>query len=149
MVALLTRVGLSVWGSRILRVRGRRSGRWRETPVNVLTHEGVRYLVAPRGETHWVRNIRVSGAGELRLGIRRESIRVRELADGEKSAVLRAYLRLWSWEIGAYFNGIGADASETAVAAEARRHPVFVIADDEARGKRARDSATRTARRGS
>src|ERR1700686_4247646 len=45
-VALLTRLGLSVWGSRILVVRGRTSGVLRETPVNVLTLDGSRYLVA-------------------------------------------------------------------------------------------------------
>src|SRR5262249_7455503 len=47
MVAALTRAGLSVWGSRELRVRGRRSGEWRATPVNLLSHDGNRYLVAP------------------------------------------------------------------------------------------------------
>src|SRR4051794_41890518 len=64
----LTRVGLSVAGSRELRVRGRTSGEWRSTPVNPLTVDGRRYLVAPRGTTQWVRNIRVTGAGELRRG---------------------------------------------------------------------------------
>ena len=67
-VAGLTRLGVSVWGSRILAVRGRTSNEWRTTPVNLLTHEGNRYLVAPRGTTQWVRNIRVAKAGELRLG---------------------------------------------------------------------------------
>src|SRR5687768_2681837 len=71
-VAALTRVGLSVWGSRELRVRGRTSGEWRTTPVNLLAFDGGRYLVAPRGETQWVRNLRVSGRGELRLGRRTE-----------------------------------------------------------------------------
>ena len=62
-VALLTRAGLSVWGSRELRVRGRASGEWRSTPVNLLTHGGARYLVAPRGNTQWVRNVRAAGGG--------------------------------------------------------------------------------------
>src|SRR5262249_29387695 len=66
-VALLTRAGISVWGSRELRVRGRTSGEWRTTPVNLLAYEGVRYLVAPRGVTQWVRNLRVAGEGELRV----------------------------------------------------------------------------------
>src|SRR3954454_8407986 len=67
-VALLTRAGVSVWGSRELRVRGRTSGEWRTTPVNLLTLQGSQYLVAPRGETQWVRNLRVAGTGELRVG---------------------------------------------------------------------------------
>jgi hypothetical protein len=68
-IAGLTRLGVSVWGSRQLRVRGRTSGEWRSTPVNLLTFEGERFLVAPRGETQWVRNLRVAGTGELRVGI--------------------------------------------------------------------------------
>ena len=48
-VAWLTRRGFSVWGSRVLAVRGRKSGEWRRTPVNLLTLGDERYLVAPRG----------------------------------------------------------------------------------------------------
>ena len=70
LVARMTKLGISVWGSRILRVRGRTSGEWRSTPVNLLTFERTRYLVAPRGETQWVRNLRVAGDGELRVGRR-------------------------------------------------------------------------------
>src|SRR6266480_6759041 len=75
----LTRMGVSVWGSRILRVRGRSSGEWRSQPVNLLTFEGKRYLVAPRGLTQWVRNIRVSGEGELLLGSKAERFRAVEI----------------------------------------------------------------------
>src|ERR1700742_2931551 len=75
-VVRLTRMGISVWGSRELRVRGRKSGDWRTTPVNLLTVEGTRYLVSPRGTTQWVRNIRVSGGGELRVGRRVEQFTV-------------------------------------------------------------------------
>ena len=67
-VESLTRHGISIWGSRVLAVRGRTSGEWRTTPVNPLTHDGNRYLVAPRGHTQWVRNMRVAGGGELRVG---------------------------------------------------------------------------------
>src|ERR1700721_1577767 len=86
--ARLTRMGISVAGSRVLAVRGRTSGEWRTTPVNPLTHEGRRYLVAPRGETQWVRNLRAAGAGELRLGKRAEPFRGRELTADEKVPVL-------------------------------------------------------------
>ena len=48
LIAGATRLGISVWGSRILQVRGRTSGVVRETPVNLLTHDAHRYLVAPR-----------------------------------------------------------------------------------------------------
>ena len=44
-VAALTRAGISIMGSRVLAVRGRKSGEWRTTPVNLLTVDGHRYLV--------------------------------------------------------------------------------------------------------
>ena len=83
-VAVLTRMGISVWGSRELRVKGRTSGEWRTTPVNLLTVDGHRYLVAPRGVTQWVRNLRVAGSGELRVGRRIEPFHATEIADARK-----------------------------------------------------------------
>ena len=101
----LTRLGVSVWGSRILRVRGRRSGEWRSQPVNLLTLEGKRYLVAPRGLTQWVRNIRVTGAGELVVGGRVEPFKAVEIPDDQKVPILRAYLKRWKAEVGIFFGG--------------------------------------------
>src|SRR5580700_7128394 len=95
LVGWLTRRGLSIRGSRVLAVRGRTTNEWRTTPVNPLALDGARYLVAPRGTTQWVRNIRASGAAELRKGRRAEAIRVAELSDEEKVPVLRAYLKRW------------------------------------------------------
>jgi deazaflavin-dependent oxidoreductase (nitroreductase family) len=89
-VAALTRAGLSVWGSRELGVQGRTSGEWRRTPVNVLTVDDQRYLVAPRGVTQWVRNLRVARRGELRVGRRREPFHAVELPDADKPPILRA-----------------------------------------------------------
>jgi deazaflavin-dependent oxidoreductase (nitroreductase family) len=126
-IQLLTRLGLSVYGSRILAVRGRKSGEWRTNPVNLLEFQGKQYLVAPRGVTEWVRNIRVSGSGELRLGARRQSIRVEELADSDKPALLRHYLRKWKWEAGQFFEGVDADAPEAEIVRISPNHPVFRI----------------------
>jgi deazaflavin-dependent oxidoreductase (nitroreductase family) len=126
-VAWLTRLGISVRGSRILAVRGRTSGEWRTTPVNLLVFEGERYLVAPRGVTQWVRNIRVSGEAELRLGRGHEPIHVVELGDDEKPALLREYLRRWKFEIGAFFQGVGPDAPDEDIRRIAPDYPVFRI----------------------
>ena len=125
MVAGLTRAGISVWGSRILAVRGRASGEWRTTPVNPLTLNGERYLVAPRGETQWVRNMRVAGGGELRVGRRAEPFTATELADADKPEVLRAYLKRWKFEIGMFFQGVGPDAPEAKLLEIAPGYPVF------------------------
>lgn len=127
-VAILTRLGVSVWGARVLEVKGRKSGQPRRTPVNLLTFEGERYLVAPRGDTQWARNLRASGEGRLLIGPRRsESFAAVELSDEQKPPVLRAYLRRWKLEVGAFFDGVGPDSSDVDLLAEASKHPVFRI----------------------
>jgi deazaflavin-dependent oxidoreductase (nitroreductase family) len=126
-VAGLTRLGISVVGSRVLRVRGRTSGEWRTVPVNLLTFEGQRYLVAPRGETQWVKNIRKAGGGELQLGRKTEPIQVVELPDEEKPPLLRAYLKRWKAETGVFFGGVSADSPDEDVRRIAPDHPVFRI----------------------
>lgn len=126
-VRRLTRLGVSVWGSRELRVRGRSSGTWRTVPVNLLTVEGVQYLVAPRGVTQWVRNLRAAGSGELRVGRRVQPFTAEELPDEAKPAILRAYLRRWKFEIGAFFPGVSPDATDSEIAAIAAGYPVFRV----------------------
>jgi deazaflavin-dependent oxidoreductase (nitroreductase family) len=126
-VAFLTRHGVSVLGSRVLAVRGRSSGEWRTTPVNLLTLDDRRYLVSPRGEGQWVRNIRVAGGGELRVGKKTEAFRARELAEEEKVPVLRAYLKRWKVEVGVFFEGVGPDSTDEQLQAIGPRHPAFEV----------------------
>jgi deazaflavin-dependent oxidoreductase (nitroreductase family) len=127
-VSLLTRAGISVKGSRDLRVRGRKTGEWRTTPVNLLTIGDQRYLVAPRGHTQWVANLRVAGTGELRVGRRVEGFRATELADDDKPEILREYLRKWKWEVGVFFGGVDASSTADELRRIAPDHPVFAIA---------------------
>jgi len=131
-VALCTRLGISVWGSRVLRVRGRKSGEWRTSPVNLLTYKGQLYLVAPRGQTQWVRNIRVSGQGELLLGSRAQPFQAFEVSDDEKVPILRDYLRRWKFEVGVFFGGVGPDSSDEELRRIAPDHPVFRVETEKA-----------------
>lgn len=132
LVAGATAAGVSVLGSRVLEVRGRATGQPRQTPVNLLEHDGRRYLVAPRGETQWVRNLRADdGRLVLILGRRREACRATEVTGDDRLPVLRAYLARWRWETGAFFGGMGPDADDAAWRAEADRHPVFVLSPAE------------------
>jgi len=126
-VALLARLGISIMGSRVLAVRGRKSGEWRTVPVNLLDVDGVRYLVAPRGETEWVRNLRASGTGELRLASRREAFSATELRDTDKPPILRAYLAKWWFEVKRFFDLPDANPSESELVRVAPQHPVFRI----------------------
>jgi deazaflavin-dependent oxidoreductase (nitroreductase family) len=124
-VQWLTRRGISVMGSRVLAVRGRSSGEWRTVPVNLLTIDGERYLVAPRGHTQWVRNMRAAGGGELRLGRGVEAFTVEELADADKPAILREYLRKWAWEVGRFFEGVDKTSPDARLLEIAPGFPVF------------------------
>jgi deazaflavin-dependent oxidoreductase (nitroreductase family) len=124
-IAALTGSGVSILGSRVLEVKGRSSGQPRRTPVNLLDYEGERYLVAPRGETQWARNLRVSGEGRLLVGRRSESFTAVELGDEEKAPVVRAYLKRWKFEVGAFFDGVGPDSSEDELRGAAPKYPVF------------------------
>lgn len=126
-VAWLVRRGVSVAGARILAVPGRRTGEVRTTPVNLLTLDGARYLVSPRGRTQWVRNLRAAGGGELRVGRRVEAFRAEEVEDEAKGPILRAYLDRWGWEVGRFVDGLAKDSDDDAVAAAAPGFPVFRI----------------------
>ena len=124
-VALFTRLGISVYGSRVLEVKGRKSGEWRQTPVNLLRFEDQDYLVAPRGHTQWVKNLRASGQGRLRLGRRTQDFTAVELPDDEKPPLLRAYLKKWKFEVGVFFSGVGPESSDDELRAVGPDHPVF------------------------
>ncbi|OLZ60293.1 nitroreductase/quinone reductase family protein [Amycolatopsis keratiniphila] len=127
-VLKLTKLGVSVLGSRVLSVRGRKSGELRSVPVNLLKLDGERYLVAPRGVTQWVRNLRVAGEGQLSVGRRTETFTYTELADHEKPEILRAYLKRWKFEVGVFFDGVDAKASDEKLLEIAPGYPIFKIA---------------------
>jgi deazaflavin-dependent oxidoreductase (nitroreductase family) len=124
------RMGISVWGSRVLEVRGRTSGEPRRTPVNLLTFEGREYLVSPRGDSQWARNVRAdNGRLVLELGRRRDERTATELSDDEKPPVLRAYLKKWKMEVGVFFEGVSAGSSDEELLRIAPKHPVFVLSE--------------------
>jgi deazaflavin-dependent oxidoreductase (nitroreductase family) len=121
------RLGVSFLGSRILEVRGRWSGELRRVPVNVLSVGDRRYLVAPRGETQWVRNLRKAGEGALVVGGHSEHFQAVEVPVAEREPILRAYLRRWEWEVGRFFGGVGSDSPTEDIERIAPDHPVFRI----------------------
>ena len=127
LIALLTRLGLNVAGSRVLEVKGRKSGEWRKTPVNLLVFEDGRFwsrrAVIPSGcETCGPAAAAVwSSAGGSRSSPRPSS------PDEEKPPLLRAYLKKWKWEVGQFFGGVGPDAPEDDLRRIAPDHPVFRI----------------------
>ncbi|HWF16097.1 MAG TPA: nitroreductase/quinone reductase family protein [Acidimicrobiales bacterium] len=128
MVSGLTRLGVSVMGSRVLEHRGRASGKLHHTPVNLLTYEGQQYLVSPRGQTQWVRNVRHAGGHlVLILGRRRQLCTATEIPVEDTLPILRSYLKRWKFETGMFFEGVTPASSDADWAVEAPRHPVFVL----------------------
>jgi deazaflavin-dependent oxidoreductase (nitroreductase family) len=128
LVSGLTRIGVSVMGSRVLEHRGRTTGELHHTPVNLLTIDGTEYLVSPRGETQWVRNVRHAGGHlVLILGRKRRLCTATEIPEADRTAILRQYLRRWKFEVGMFFEGVGPDSSDEEFAAIAGRHPVFSL----------------------
>ncbi len=110
---LLMRLGVvpTLW------VRGRKTGRWRSVPVNVLELDGERYLVAPRGETDWVLNLRAAGGGQLQYGRHTEPFTAVGVPDEEKARVITAYLARWGRQVRSQFEALPDPAD----------HPVFRI----------------------
>jgi len=127
LVSGLIKMGVGIRGGRILHVRGRKSGTWYTNPVNPLHLGGETYLVAPRGRTGWVRNLRVSQEGRLQKGRRYEDFSAVELDDADKGPIIREYLRLWSMETGRFFDGLTKDSTDAEITAIAPGFPVFRI----------------------
>lgn len=132
-IAWLTRRGISVMGTRELRVVGRASGTIRSTVVNLLEVDGRRYLVSPRGHTQWVRNLRVAGAGDLRVGRHVEPFTATEVADADKPQVVQAYLDRWAWEVGQFFEGLDRHATIDELLSVAPDFPVFALSEPDHR----------------
>jgi len=120
------RAGVSVAGSRVLTVVGRKTGLARSTPVNPLVLATETYLVAARGNTHWARNLRSARTGELTLGRTATPFTAVELSRREKIPILRIYLAKWSWEVGSFFH-LPKNPTDEAIEAIADAHPVFRI----------------------
>lgn len=76
----------------VLFVRGRKSGTRLAVPMDPpFEWQGTRYLVSPLGDTHWARNLRAAGAGELRIHRHLEAFRAVELRGAERDAIVTAY----------------------------------------------------------
>ena len=126
-VRWLTEHGVSLLGSRVLTVRGRKTGAPQSVPVNLLPLDGERYLVAPRGNTQWVRNARAAGEVELRVGRRVERVRLVEVPASDRVPVLRVYLQRWGWEVGRFVEGLSKRSTDAELATAAPGMPVFAL----------------------
>ncbi len=111
------RFGIS--GTKALAVRGRRSGAVHRVPVIPVDVEGVRYLVSPRGETDWARNLRAAGEGELQSRKETQAFRATELPVAERPPVITAYRAVAGRAVRSFFEKMP-DPGD---------HPVFRLED--------------------
>ena len=123
------KLGFGLAHNFLIEVRGRTSGRLYSTPVNVLDYEGKRYLVAPRGDTQWMRNVIVSREATLVKGTRREPVRLRPIADEAKAKILKTYLDRYKLTVQRYFP-VPAGSPTEVFEPLAARYPVFEITRD-------------------
>ncbi len=130
LIRWLAEVGISLAGTRVLRVRGRKTGQVRSVVVNLLTVADTDYLVSPRGNTQWARNVRAAGAVEVGPGWRRRSRRATEVDDAAKPELLRRYLDRWYWEVKGHIAGLTPDSSDDQIAFAAPSIPVFALTAD-------------------
>lgn len=123
----LAELGVSIAGTRALRVRGRKTGKQRSVVINLLTIDGVDYLVSPRGNTQWARNVRAAGVVDMGPRWRRRSVAATEVDDAGKPELLKRYLDRWYWQVKGYVAGLTPESSEEQFRAAAPSIPVFVL----------------------
>jgi hypothetical protein len=127
LIRWLAEVGVSMSGTRALRVRGRKSGKRRGVVINLLTIDGRDYVVSPRGNTQWARNARAAGVVEMGPRWRSRAIGVAELPDGAKPQVLKRYLEHWYWEVKGHVGGLTPRSTDDELREIAPSIPVFEL----------------------
>jgi deazaflavin-dependent oxidoreductase (nitroreductase family) len=123
----LAELGVSIAGTRALRVRGRKTGKPRSVVINLLTIDGVDYLVSPRGNTQWARNVRAAGVVDTGPRWRRRRVQATEVDNAAKPELLKGYLDRWYWQVKGYVAGLTPESSDEQFRAAAPSIPVFVL----------------------
>jgi deazaflavin-dependent oxidoreductase (nitroreductase family) len=123
----LAELGISIAGTRALQIRGRKTGKPRAVVVNLLTLDGVDYVVSPRGNTQWARNVRAAGELEIGPRWRRRRAEINEVSDDAKPELLRRYLARWYWQVKDYVGGLTPDSTDEQLRAGAPSIPVFAL----------------------
>src|SRR5438876_4049980 len=73
----------------LITIRGRKSGLPRTTPVAIIEVSGRRWVWAPWGDVHWVRNLRAAGRATITVRGRKDEVRATELDPTQRVAFFR------------------------------------------------------------
>lgn len=123
----LAEAGISIAGTKAMRVRGRKTGKLRGVVINLLTVDGRDYLVSPRGNTQWARNARAADTVEMGPRWRGREVRISEVADDAKPDLLERYLDRWFWEVKGHVGGLTPESTHEQLRAAAPSIPVFEL----------------------
>jgi hypothetical protein len=123
----LAEAGISIAGTRAMRVRGRNTGKRRGVVINLLTVDGRDYVVSPRGNTQWARNARAAGVVEMGPRWRSRDVRIAEISDDVKPELLKRYLDRWYWEVKGHVGGLRPTSTDEELRAAAPSIPVFEL----------------------
>ena len=127
LIRWLAEGGISIAGTRALRVRGRKTGKRRGVVINLLTVDDRDYVVSPRGNTQWARNARAAGVVEMGPRWRSRDVRITEVADDAKPQLLKRYLDRWYWEVKGHVGGLTPQSTDDEIRAAAPAIPVFEL----------------------
>lgn len=124
---LVGSLGVNFFDAWMLTVRGRKSGEPRSVIVNPIDVDGATYLMSPRGETQWVKNIRANQKASLKRGRKETSYTAQEVTDAEvKLRVMREYLDHWSWQVNKLM-GASKGSPDKELRAILDKHPIFLL----------------------
>jgi deazaflavin-dependent oxidoreductase (nitroreductase family) len=88
----LLAAGVPMGFNGLVTIRGRKSGLPRTTPVAIIAVSGRRYVWAPWGEVHWVRNLRAAGRATITVRRRKEEVSATELDPTQRVGFFRDVL---------------------------------------------------------
>lgn len=122
---VLLAAGTPIGPNGLITIRGRKSGLPRTTPVAIIEVSGRRWVWAPWGDVHWVRNLRAAGRATITVRRRNEDVRATELDPAERIEFFRDVLGPLARRIpfGVWFIRTfdGVDLNDPVEAAEGRR----------------------------
>jgi deazaflavin-dependent oxidoreductase (nitroreductase family) len=129
---VLLAAGTPMGPNGLITIPGRKSGLPRTTPVAIIEVSGGRWVWAPWGEVHWVRNLRAAGRATVTVRRRNQDVRATELDPAERIEFFRDVLGPLARRMpfGVWFIRIfdGVDLNDPVEAAEGRRvfrlHPL-------------------------
>jgi deazaflavin-dependent oxidoreductase (nitroreductase family) len=119
-------LGISLNGTTLLTVPGRKTGRPQSTPITMVEFDGQRYVQSPFGSVNWVRNLRAAGKATLSWGRRHETVTATELSPEQAAPIIKSYLGKAPKLIQEYFD-VTPESSLEEFIQDARKRAVFAV----------------------